>query len=140
MTFYDELLARGRSQEENLVTVERGADRAVVTLDDPAKLNVLSAPLVLQLRAALEDLAGDRAIRAVVLTGSDPGFSAGGDLRMMQETPAALGADQGAADVWRWIRYEFGGIARLIARGDTAFIAAIKAGVIQCRLTISSPD
>ena len=35
------------------VRVERRGDRAVVTLDEPKRLNVLSAPLVRQLRRAL---------------------------------------------------------------------------------------
>ena len=146
MTFYDEMVSEGREHAQVLVRVERHNERAVVTLDDPAKLNVLSAPLVQQLRAALEELASDREIRAIVITGADPGFSAGGDLRMMQDTPAALASPEGATDIWRWIRYEFGGIVRLIARSDTAFIAAINgpaAGVglawaLTCDLAIAS--
>jgi 2-(1,2-epoxy-1,2-dihydrophenyl)acetyl-CoA isomerase len=146
MTFYDDLLDSGRSNAEPMVTVQRGSDRAVVTLDDPDKLNVLSAPLVAQLKAALEDLAADPAIRAIVLTGADPAFSAGGDLRMMDRAPAALASPEGTTDIWRWIRYEFGAVARLIARADTAFIAAINgaaAGVglawaLTCDLAIAS--
>lgn len=146
MTFYEDLLASGRGHEDTRVRVERSGDRARVTLADPEKLNVLSAPLVQQLRAALEELVADRAIRAIVLTGEGPGFSAGGDLRMMDTAPEALAAPEGSTDIWRWIRYEFGGIARLIARSDTAFIAAINgpaAGVglawaLTCDLVIAS--
>lgn len=146
MTFYDDLLEDGRSGPADMVLVTRGADRAAVTLNDPDKLNVLSAPLVAQLKAALVDLTADRSIRAIVLTGSDPAFSAGGDLRMMEQAPAALAAPEGTSDIWRWIRYEFGQIARLIARSDTAFIAAINgaaAGVglawaLTCDLAIAS--
>ena len=146
MTFYEDLIERGRENAGPLIRVERGDDRAVVTLDDPAKLNVLSAPLVQQLKAALEELVADRSIRAIVLTGADPGFSAGGDLRMMDDAPDALAAPEGSTDIWRWIRYEFGGIVRLIARSDAAFIAAINgpaAGVglawaLTCDLAIAS--
>ena len=146
MTFYEDLISGGREHPHAVVRVERDADRARVTLADPDKLNVLSAPLVQQLRQALEELTSDRAIRAIVLTGSDPGFSAGGDLRMMDQTPAVLASAEGATDIWRWIRYEFGGIARIIARSDTAFIAAINgpaAGVglawaLTCDLAIAS--
>jgi 2-(1,2-epoxy-1,2-dihydrophenyl)acetyl-CoA isomerase len=147
MTFYDEQVSAGRECPDELVRVERRDDRAVVTLADPGKLNVLSAGLVQQLKAALGDLvAQPTEIRAVVLTGADPGFSAGGDLRMMAETPAALAAREGAGDIWRWIRYEFGAIVRLIARSDVAFIAAINgpaAGVglawaLTCDLAIAS--
>jgi 2-(1,2-epoxy-1,2-dihydrophenyl)acetyl-CoA isomerase len=146
MTFYDELASAAREDPRSFVTVARRADRAVLTLDDPAKLNVLTAPLVQQLKTALEELVADRAIRTIVITGSDPGFSAGGDLRMMEDTPAALASPEGATDIWRWIRYEFGSIVRLIARSDTAFIAAINgaaAGVglawaLTCDLAIAS--
>jgi 2-(1,2-epoxy-1,2-dihydrophenyl)acetyl-CoA isomerase len=146
MTFYSDLVTTGREHEESRIRVERGSDRAVVTLDDPGKLNVLSAPLVLQLRAALEELVADRDVRAIVLTGADPGFCTGGDLRMMDDAPQALSAPEGASDIWRWIRREFGGVARLIARSDTAFIAALNgpaAGVglawaLTCDLVIAS--
>ncbi len=146
MTFYEDLVSKGREHPHAVVHVERGSHRAVVTLDDPAKLNVLTSALVQQLRGALEELVADRAIRSIVLTGADPGFSAGGDLRMMDDAPAALASPEGATDIWRWIRYEFGGIVRLIARSDTAFIAAINgpaAGVglawaLTCDLAIAS--
>jgi 2-(1,2-epoxy-1,2-dihydrophenyl)acetyl-CoA isomerase len=146
MTFYENLIADGRQHAEELVRVERGADRALVELADPAKLNVLSAPLVRQLKQALEELTSDPTIRSIVLTGADPGFSAGGDLRMMDEASEVLASPEGATDIWRWIRYEFGGIARIIARSDTAFIAAINgpaAGVglawaLTCDLLVAS--
>ncbi len=146
MTFYEDTVRSGLDEKRRFVSVERRTDRALVTLEDPDKLNVLTAPLVQQLKAALRELVEDRAIRAIVLTGADPGFSAGGDLRMMEASPQALAAPEGATDIWRWIRYEFGAIVRLIARSDTAFIAAINgpaAGVglawaLTCDLAIAS--
>lgn len=146
MTFYDDLLAAGHEHPDRVVLIERGPDRAVVTLNDPGKLNVLSAALTQQLKVALQELTADRAIRAIVLTGTDPGFSAGGDLRMMDQAPDALTSAEGTTDIWRWIRYQFGAIARLIARSDTAFIAALNgpaAGVglawaLTCDLVIAS--
>src|SRR6201992_4242846 len=98
-------------------------DRAVATPDEPDRLNALSAPLVRQLRCAIEALVADRGIRSVVLTGADPGFSAGGDLKIMRSATEQLSNPEGVADVWRWIRREFGGIARLIAGSDTIFVA-----------------
>jgi 2-(1,2-epoxy-1,2-dihydrophenyl)acetyl-CoA isomerase len=149
-TMYEQLVEEGRSARERLVGVERRGDRAIVTLGDPERLNVLSSPLVQQLKAALTELAGERAVRSIVLTGAGRGFSAGGDLRMMETATASLDArdPEGTADIWRWIRNEFGAIARLIARTDKAFIAAINgaaAGVglawaFSCDVAIASED
>jgi 2-(1,2-epoxy-1,2-dihydrophenyl)acetyl-CoA isomerase len=44
---------------------------------------------------------------------------------MMRTATEQLSQPEGVADVWRWIRREFGGIARLIAGSDTIFVAAI---------------
>lgn len=91
--------------------VERRSDRAIVTLDDPEKLNVLSAALTRQLKRAIQELVADAEIRAIVLTGAGVGFSGGGDLRMMERTPQALAVPAGSTDIWRWIRYELGAMA-----------------------------
>jgi 2-(1,2-epoxy-1,2-dihydrophenyl)acetyl-CoA isomerase len=128
------------------VHVDHRGDRAVITLDESDRLNVLSAPLTRQLRRALQALDADADIRSVVITGADPGFSAGGDLKMMKVAIESLGAQEGVADVWRWIRREFGGIARLIAGSDTIFLAALNgaaAGVglawaLTCDLVVAS--
>jgi 2-(1,2-epoxy-1,2-dihydrophenyl)acetyl-CoA isomerase len=125
-SLYNRLVAEGDDPDApRRVDVEHRGDRAVVTLDESDRLNVLSAPLVRQLRGALEALVVDHEVRSVVLTGRDPGFSAGGDLTMMETATANLSRPEGVADVWRWIRREFGGIARLIAGSDTIFVAAI---------------
>lgn len=122
---YEELIAQAEADTRVLVRVERDGAIATVTLDDPAKYNVLSAPLTVQLRRHLEALVADRTVRVVILTGADPAFSAGGDVRLMQAAQAMLGADDGAIGLWRWIRRQFGGVARLIAQSDTTFVAAI---------------
>jgi 2-(1,2-epoxy-1,2-dihydrophenyl)acetyl-CoA isomerase len=84
VSVYQELLRQGEGATESFVDVVRRDDSAVVTLNEPARLNVLSAPLVMQTKAALVELAADAAIRTVVLTGAGRGFSAGGDLEMMR--------------------------------------------------------
>jgi 2-(1,2-epoxy-1,2-dihydrophenyl)acetyl-CoA isomerase len=118
--------ARG-SDGRPLVVVERDGAHAIVTLDDPERLNPLSAALTVQLHERLTALAREPDVRAIVLTGRDPGFSAGGDLRPMQTVaqPMLEESPGGATEIWRWIRNQFGGIARLITRTDKAFIAAV---------------
>lgn len=123
---YEAVVEAARANTEDLVLVERDGGHAIVTLNDPEKLNPLSAALTVRLRETLTDLAADESLRAVVLTGADPAFSAGGDLRVMRDAarPMLAGAG-GAPEIWRWIRMEFGGIARLITRTDKAFVAAV---------------
>ena len=122
---YEELVAEAEADVRTLVRVARAGAVATVTLDDPAKYNVLSAPLTVQLRRHLQTLVVDRGVRVIVLTGSDPAFSAGGDVRLMTKAAGVLDTEDGAVGLWRWIRREFGGIARLIAQSDTTFIAAV---------------
>jgi 2-(1,2-epoxy-1,2-dihydrophenyl)acetyl-CoA isomerase len=122
---YEDVVAAART-EPPLVEVQREGAHAIVTLDDPERLNPLSAALTIGLHDALSALAADPGIRAVVLTGRGKAFSAGGDLRLMAESaPGMLEGAGGATDIWRWIRHQFGGIARLITRTDKAFIAAV---------------
>jgi 2-(1,2-epoxy-1,2-dihydrophenyl)acetyl-CoA isomerase len=124
---YEQVLDNARAEiTPELVRVERDGAHAVVTLNDPERLNTLSAPLTLALHDRLAELAGDSKIRAIVLTGTDPAFSAGGDLRLMRDVAAPLlDSAAGATDIWRWIRGQFGAIAKTIARTDKAFIAAV---------------
>lgn len=53
---------------------------ATVTLNRAEVLNAVNARMAEELGAALERVAGDRAIRAVLLTGAGRGFCAGADL------------------------------------------------------------
>jgi 2-(1,2-epoxy-1,2-dihydrophenyl)acetyl-CoA isomerase len=124
---YEEFVAAAREESESLVVVEREANSATVRLDDPAALNPLSAPLTVQLLDALRELAAEPTVRTIVLTGTDPAFSAGGDLRLMESYahPVLEDGEQGATAIWRWIRNQFGGVVRLITRTDKAFVAAV---------------
>ncbi|MGF1649061.1 MAG: enoyl-CoA hydratase [Hyphomicrobiaceae bacterium] len=55
---------------------------ALVTIDNPARLNCLGRSTINALRAAFEALSDDQALRAVVLTGAgDRAFIGGADLR-----------------------------------------------------------
>lgn len=127
MTYDLAVAAAEQNGGRPLVVVERSGAHAILTLDDPDKLNPLSAALTVQLHKELGGLARDPEIRAIVLTGRDPAFSAGGDLRMMREMaqPMIEQSPGGATEIWRWIRNQFGGIVRLITRTDKAFIAAV---------------
>ncbi len=74
------------------VLVSRPADGvALLTLNRPEKLNAMDGTLVSELHAALDEVGGDRACRAIVLTGAGRGFCAGLDLGGYGEAPGADG-------------------------------------------------
>lgn len=127
---FDEIMAAGRAEPRAHVRVERREDiaTAIVTLDDPDKLNVLSAAMTTQLIDALRDLTADDTVRTIVLTGAGRAFSTGGDLRLMRWATERIGHPEdrdGARAPHRFIRGQFGTVARLIARSDQFFIAAL---------------
>ena len=69
--------------------VEVDGGVATLTLDRPATLNALTVPMKIALREALESIARDRAVRAVVLTGAGRAFCAGQDLTEREQPDAA---------------------------------------------------
>ncbi len=81
-----EILGQGEIAREVLVEVADGV--ATVTLNRPAALNALNYAIKGELLAAFLDLARDRSVRAIVLTGAGRAFSAGQDLRERLEPDA----------------------------------------------------
>jgi 2-(1,2-epoxy-1,2-dihydrophenyl)acetyl-CoA isomerase len=74
--------------------VEIDGPVATITLDRPDALNALTVALKEELLAAFAAVAGDDALRAVVLTGAGRAFCAGQDLRERLEPDAAPLADE----------------------------------------------
>jgi methylglutaconyl-CoA hydratase len=72
-----------------LVRSEAAGEITTVTLDSPGSRNALSSALLTQLREALAGALGDPGCRVVVLTGADPAFCAGADLKESRTAPAA---------------------------------------------------
>ncbi len=58
---------------------------ATITLNDPDRLNALTAPMGDQLTALVRDLQCDQGLRACVLTGAGKAFSSGGDLDFLED-------------------------------------------------------
>jgi enoyl-CoA hydratase/carnithine racemase len=65
------------------LTVEGGI--ATLAFNRPDKRNAMSDAMRTQFIAALEQVAADKAIRALVLTGNGKGFCAGGDIGGMEQ-------------------------------------------------------
>lgn len=73
------------------VLVEHGTDgTAVVTLNRPDVRNAIDPALLRGLRTALHELDADDGVGAIVLTGADPAFSAGLDLRRLASPDGGL--------------------------------------------------
>ena len=68
----------------DLVILEVQAGLATLTLNRPEKRNAMSDDMRAQFIDALESVAADKAIRALVLTGAGKGFCAGGDIAGME--------------------------------------------------------
>ncbi|MGH1329559.1 MAG: enoyl-CoA hydratase [Paracoccaceae bacterium] len=68
---------------------------AHLELNTPGSLNALSDGMISDLTQALDDIAADPAIRAVILSGAGKAFCAGHDLKEM--TAARAAPDKGAA-------------------------------------------
>lgn len=58
---------------------------AVVVLDDPGRRNAMTVDMGEALRSTTQQLGDDEELRAVVVTGEPPAFSAGGDLAMLED-------------------------------------------------------
>ena len=69
--------------------VEIDGPVATLTLDRPESLNALTVPVKVALREALESIASDRAVRAVIITGAGRAFCAGQDLAERESPDAA---------------------------------------------------
>ena len=79
-----------------VVLVDRAEGHAVVTLHRPEARNALNAELRQSLFATMSELDADDTVRAIVLTGADPAFCAGLDLKELSNRPDALGGGFGA--------------------------------------------
>ncbi|KRP85919.1 MULTISPECIES: enoyl-CoA hydratase [Bradyrhizobium] len=82
-------------QHQPILLRETVGSIALLTLNRPGARNSLSEGLIAELHAALNDVGGDKRIRAVVLAAKGPAFCAGHDLKEL--TARRSDADRGRA-------------------------------------------
>ena len=87
---------------EPLVVLERDADVAIVTFNDPKRRNAMTEAMGRAIAEQMNALVGDPSLRAAVLTGAGRAFSAGGDLAMI-ENMARQGSSKPGDDTRREI-------------------------------------
>jgi enoyl-CoA hydratase len=87
-------LVRSVRMDLNNLRLEKRPPLAVVTLDRPKALNALNADTLRELESVFDNLAGDLAVRVVLLTGAGGrAFAAGADIREL----AAVTGEEGRA-------------------------------------------
>jgi enoyl-CoA hydratase/carnithine racemase len=74
---------------ERIVLIEREGALATLTLNRPDRLNALNNALLTGLRDAMQSLAADDTIHAVIVTGAGRAFCAGADLSDMSQVNTA---------------------------------------------------
>jgi enoyl-CoA hydratase/carnithine racemase len=87
--------ARAETAQPSLLLRETEGDVAVLTLNRAAARNSLSDALIAALHGALDDIAADSSVRAVVIAAHGPAFCAGHDLKEL--TARRADADGGRA-------------------------------------------
>jgi len=110
------------------VVVQDGV--ATLTLNRPEARNALSMELKHALAAVLRTLPEAPAVRAVVLTGSGPAFSAGGDVKELDATRTALTS----RDRMRWLLHE---VVIPLARLDVPTVAAVNGPAFGAGLSLA---
>jgi enoyl-CoA hydratase len=69
-----------------MITLQRSGPVAIITLDRPEARNALTGAMIDSLAEVIEGFAADGEVRAAVLTGRDPAFCAGLDLKDLART------------------------------------------------------
>jgi len=74
-------------EDQVLVREDRADGVTILTLNRPAQFNSLSLEVLVQVQAALEEIAVSPTVRVVVFAGAGKAFCAGHDLREMRANP-----------------------------------------------------
>src|SRR4051812_37058041 len=102
-----------------LLTEDRDAGVATITLNRPDVLNSVTRAMAQELRGALAQIEDDPTIRAVVLTGAGRGFCAGQDLA------EALPKDGAMPDLGDFVRDNYNPIVRAIRKLEKPVVCAV---------------
>ncbi len=72
------------------ILLEKVDEIVVLRLNLPEALNPMNYEMALEFRQAVEQIGGDPEIKGLILTGNGQAFSAGGNLKVMQQRTEAL--------------------------------------------------
>jgi 2-(1,2-epoxy-1,2-dihydrophenyl)acetyl-CoA isomerase len=115
---------------------------AEITFNKPAKLNAIDAELAERLVAALDTIAREQSVKAIVLKGAGRAFMAGGDLKTFHE------AGERAPDAVKQLITPFHEAVRRIRQSRAPVIASVHGAVaggglalaLACDFVLASDD
>jgi enoyl-CoA hydratase len=128
-------------RDDDLIRVERDAGLLLLTLNRPEQRNPVDHATVRRLHDLLTNADADTDITAVVLTGADPAFSAGGDLRGY----LTLYRDEAQ---FRSFLHDFTAVNALLERGRFVSVAMVNGAcvagglelLLSCDLSVAVDD
>lgn len=113
----------------SILTLERHGHVALLTINRPEALNALGRDGDgLAAQAVCEEINGDDTVRCVILTGAGRAFSAGGDVKAMQERSGAFGG--GPMNVRAGYRRNIHLLVKALFGLDVPMIAAVNGAAI----------
>ena len=120
------------------VNVQRRGGAAIIELNRPERLNAWNGQFGQDLRAAIEDVAGDDAVRAVLITGAGRAFSSGADLKDMGEDDPQT--PDGRPDVYKVLTERYHPIITGIREMPKPVVAAVNGPAvgIGCSLALAA--
>jgi enoyl-CoA hydratase/carnithine racemase len=117
------------SVDEDIVQVRREGSIAIVTLNNPEKINAYNMAMRTGLFDRLVELNSDNDCRAIVLTGAGGNFCAGGDISEMAPRPIIEGR----------MRVELSTrIFRLLVTGPKPVICAVEGKAFGCGVSFTA--
>jgi 2-(1,2-epoxy-1,2-dihydrophenyl)acetyl-CoA isomerase len=116
---------------ETVNLYRRGA-AAKVELNRPERVNAWNDQLALDLLAAVRSVAGDRGVRAVMVTGAGRGFSSGADLK-----DRSVGAEPEGLDVYRVLTEQYHPILVGIREMPKPVVAAVRGAAAGIGLSLA---
>ncbi len=119
--------------ELQTVNIHRRGGAATIELARPETMNAWNKQFGLDLLAAVEEVAGDDAVRAVCITGAGRGFSSGADLRDIsdEQTP------NGRPDVYKVLTERYHPIITGIRTMPKPVVAAVNGPAVGIGLSLA---